>query len=571
MATKRETPEEKLDKYLYTMRPIVYIHHFDFQTVDRMIGTAGKKAMREKLCVIDVYSEAGGRIHFETKSPVRPGAPMPLEEFLARYNTTQFNDDPKNYLLVLKEVHDRLAEPRVVSLLQTLAQRTKEAADSPKDENGRRNRYRVQVVIVDTQLAIPPSLEKLTTVIEIPPPDAWRIGKIVRDVVDHSPGLKLDEDFERELAGAFAGLPEFDIRQILALAAHEAFKTPEKKLDRKVLSLINEEKRQIIRKSGLLEFIDTAAKDAGDGKPPEEDDDGSRDVGGLRKLRDFVKKNREAFKNPLAQDFGVDPPAGVMIVGMPGCGKSLMAKTIARVFGVPLLKLDVGRLLGKYVGESENNLHRAMEVAETVAPCVLWIDEIEKAFAGIGDDGGGGAMRRMFGIFLTWMQEKTARIYVVATANNLEKLPPEFKRRGRFDEIFQVGFPNAEERREILEVHVRKRNHGAVPPGVDLDTAAGKFRDNDTEKYSGADIESIVKEAMKRVFTENMEGYRKAKEKRVDLTLEKYRAQKGNWKELTTEVLVKVIGTTHSSYHSQKEDLDKMKDALGKLNAKRAS
>lgn len=535
------TPGEKLRTYLKFFRPIVYIRHFDFQAVDALIDEFGRKGMYNKACVIDEYSEAGGRIAFKTKSPKNPATPMPLEEFLARYNTSQYNKDRHNYLLVLKEVHDRISEPRICSLLQTIAYRTKVASEDARlDDDPEKNQYRVQVVIVDTTLKIPVGLEKLTSVIDIRPPDLKKVREIVDEVVE-SKGLLIKSDFRTELVEALLGLSEFEIRQILALASHNNV------LDEDDLTLIHDEKRQMIRKSGLLELIDTK----------------TRGVGGLGKLKAFVSENKEVFKNPgLAKAHGVDAPSGVMIVGMPGCGKSLMAKTIAREFGVPLLKLDVGRLMGKYVGESENNLHRAIAVAEAAAPCVLWIDEIEKAFSGIGDQGGGGSsMTRMFGIFLTWMQEKSACIYVVATANNIDKLPPEFLRRGRFDEIFQVGFPDAEERRLILELHIKERNktdaddEGVVPDNVDIEKVARKFPD--LEHYSGADIESIVKEAMKRVFVNNMRKFGREKQSK--------------WESLTTADLLEVIAETNSTYHSQKDKLDKMMLQLDKLHAKSAS
>lgn len=546
---EKETPEERqLQKYLRAARPIIYIPHFDFQTVDKMIGDAGRKVLRGPMCVIDEWSEAGGRVHPVTKSPVRPGPPMPLEEFLARYNTSQLNTDKKNYLLVLKEVHGRLAESRVVSLLQTLAWRTKMAEDHPVDKQGNPNRYRVQVVVADTQLSIPPGLEKLTTVIEILPPDGDRIGEIIDAVVKDKKGLRLAEGVKKELVEAFKGLSEFEIRQILALAAADNV------LDKNDVGLIREEKRQLIKKSGLLEMVDP----------------GDAEVGGLENLQDYVAANKDIFKYPgLAAENGVDKLKGVMIVGMPGCGKSLMAKFVAKTLDVPLLRLDVGQLMGKYVGESEHNLHRALAVATAVAPCVLWIDEIEKAFEGIGEGGGGGgAMTRMFGIFLTWMQEKTASVYVVATANRIDKLPPEFTRRGRFDEIFKVEFPDEGERLKILEVHVKKRNGGKVPAGVDVERAAWWFKDG--AKYSGADIESIVAEAMKRVFRKNMAGFRAAAKKRPGLTVEEYREKPGNWTGLTTEVLVKVIQGSSSSYQRRKADFDEVAESLKALDAEPA-
>jgi len=524
------SPGERLRNYLHAKRPIVYIHHFDFQTVDGIITTYGRKAMAEKLCIVEEYSEAGGRINFDTKSPVNPSSPLSLDKFLERFNTTQLSADRHNYLVVLNEVHDSLSNPRVCSLLQTIARRTKRAAEDKTKED----KYRVQVVITDSQLLIPPEIEKLTTVIEIRPPDEEAIGAIVDEVVATNK-VKMSPDFRPEIVLAFAGLSEFEIRQILALAIEDNV------LDEKDLPLIHEEKRQMIKKSGLLELVDAKVGE----------------VGGLGQLRRYISENREIFKNPgQAKEYGVDAPAGVMIVGMPGCGKSLMARTIAHEFSVPLLKLDVGRLMGKYVGESENNLHRAIAVAEAAAPCVLWIDEIEKAFSGIGDEGGGGsAMTRMFGIFLTWMQEKSACIYVVATANNIDKLPPEFLRRGRFDEIFQVGYPSLNERRDILNVHIKKRNHGNVPKGVNVDRLARLFPDS--ENYSGADIESIVKESMKQVFVENIRKFGLGK--------------KEEWGTITSEQIEKVIRSTKSSYHSQKEKLDKMIQRLKELDVKSAS
>lgn len=525
------SPDEKLYMYLKANRPIIYIHHFDFQTVDNMIGTKGRKALGgEKVCRIEEFSNAGGWIDFKTKSSKKSLSGQTLEGFLERYNTSQYDEDRNNYLVVLKEVHAQLDNPRVISLLQTIARRSKIASESDeKDSQGfPLHKYRVQVVMVSSQMTIPPELEKLVTVIEVRPPDDERIGKIVDEVVCRGK-IVMSDNFRPELVLAFKGLSEFEIRQILELAI-----VP-KKLDERALALIHDEKRQMIQKSGLLELVEA---DVGD-------------VGGLKNLCAFIDDYKCIFQKPgLAKQHGVDAPSGVMIVGMPGCGKSLMAKTVAKKFGVPLLKLDVGRLMGKYVGESENNLHRAIAVAESAAPCVLWIDEIEKAFSGIGGEGGGAsAMTRMFGIFLTWMQEKTACVYVVATANNIDRLPPEFLRRGRFDEIFQVGYPNAEERKQILELHVRKRNGGNLPTGVDLNRVSAAFAND--ENYSGADIESIVKEAMKQVFVRFMRGSQN--------------------QSLTTNDLVDVIRNTKSSYHSQKDKLDAMLKQLKNLDAKSAT
>jgi SpoVK/Ycf46/Vps4 family AAA+-type ATPase len=385
---------------------------------------------------------------------------------------------------------------------------------------------------VDSKLAIPSELEKLVTMIDVKLPDKEEIEAIVREMAETN-YASIEDGFMPELTTALGGLSEFEIKQIINLAIAN-----DGRLTKDDIPLIHQEKRQAIQKSGLLEMIEV----------------GNEQVGGLKVLRRYLSMNGPIFKNPgKALEYGVGIPAGVMIVGMPGCGKSLTAKCIAKEFGVPLLRLDVGRLMGKFVGESEENLRRAIRVAESAAPCILWIDEIEKAFAGIGDSGGGSVTTRMFGYFLTWMQEKKSCIYVVATANDISNLPPEFLRRGRFDEIFQVKFPNRQERREIFEIQIKKRNKGSLPAGINADRLAELLKDE--QNYSGADIESIVKEAMKRLFVRNIQSG----------------AEEAQWKKLSQGDLEAIIAETPSSYHSQKEKLDKMLEKLKKLDVKSAT
>ena len=182
---------------------------------------------------------------------------------------------------------------------------------------------------------------------------------------------------------------------------------------------------------------------------------------------------------------------------MPGCGKSLCAKASAALFKTPLLKLDMGSMMGKYVGESEGNLRKAIKIAEAAAPCVLWIDEIDKAFSGVG--GNNDIMTRMFGYFLSWMQEKKSSVYVIATANNADDLRPELKRKGRFDEIFCVNLPNKEERKDIFKIHIKNKNKR-------LDEAALNSVSQTTEGFNGADIESVVNEAVEKCFIDSLDN-----------------------------------------------------------------
>ena len=526
-----QTPQDLFKMYLHARRPIIYIRNFDFQSVDRLIENVCKDYQ------IEEYSEAGGRVDFKTKSP-KSRLKMDLAEYLSVFNSAQFNKDKKQYLVVLKEVHDSLADKRVYSTLQAIAQRVKMSDEDKTHEN----LYDVTIVIVDSKLAIPPELEKLVTMIDVKLPDKEEIEAIIREMAETNYAT-IEDGFIPELTAALGGLSEFEIKQILNLAIvadDEAAGQSVGQVTQNEIPLIHREKRQAIQKSGLLEMVELG--------------NAKIEVGGLKSLCNYISENKAIIKNPgRALENDVDIPAGIMVIGMPGCGKSLSAKFAAREYGVPLLRLDVGRLMGKYVGESEENLRRAIRIAESAAPCVLWIDEIEKAFAGIGDSGGGSVTTRMFGYFLTWMQEKKSCIYVVATANDISNLPPEFLRRGRFDEIFQVKFPNRQERREIFEIQIKKRNKGSLPAGINADRLAELLKDE--QNYSGADIESIVKEAMKRLFVRNIQSG----------------VEEAQWKKLSQGDLEAVISETPSSYHSQKEKLDKMLEKLQKLDVKSAT
>lgn len=524
--------KEMLEMYLYARRPLIYINNFDFLAVDKIIAEANS----ENAEIVE-FSNADGRMDFKNKTSIGNGEDLSI--FLETFVSEDFSTSEKPYLLVLKEIHDSLTDKKIYSLLQTIVQRVKLDIGKTEPE------YMVTVIIVDSKMIIPPELERITTLVDIRPPQEDEINMIIDDFCrrEDAVGIEFSESQRNELFHNFAGLAEYEIKQILEVALVDINIGPlmyTVEIFPELIRLIQREKRQAIQKSGLLEIVEVK-NDA---------------VGGLVNLRKYLDNNKPIFNNPvLAEKYGVSPlPAGVMIVGMPGCGKSLTAKYIAREFNVPLLRLDVGKLLGKYVGESENNLRRAITIAESSAPCILWIDEIEKAFAGIGSNGGGEVTTRMFGYFLTWMQEKSSCIYVVATANDISNLPPEFLRRGRFDEIFQVGFPNKTERKEIFEIQLKKRNRGHLPKGIDCCKLAALLKD--TDKYSGADIESIVKEAMKQVFVQNMKE-KPGKEK--------------EWKNVSMNDLESVISETKSSYHSQKQKLDAMLKKLNELDVRSAS
>lgn len=269
------------------------------------------------------------------------------------------------------------------------------------------------------------------------------------------------------------GMTSFEIDRMLDVAM-----SSNGSLSAEDTEMILQQKKAMVKKSGLLELIDTPEKMDG--------------IGGMKALKEYLKNKSKVISDlPKAMEFGVSIPKGVFIVGMPGCGKSLCAKASAALFNSPLLKLDMGSMMGKYVGESESNLRKAIKIAEAAAPCVLWIDEIEKAFSGVG--GNNDIMTRMFGYFLSWMQEKQTSVYVIATANNADNLPPELKRKGRFDEIFCVNLPDKEERKDIFKIHLEKKKKS-------LDDASLNSICQITDGFNGADIESVVNEAVEECF-----------------------------------------------------------------------
>ncbi|MEL6813836.1 MAG: AAA family ATPase, partial [Cyanobacteria bacterium J06598_3] len=291
------------------------------------------------------------------------------------------------------------------------------------------------IIILSAQLTVPDELSNIITVLEFPLPDASEIRTEVTQLLSATNSQLSAGDID-ELVRSCQGLPLARIRRVLArgIAAHGTFEAAD-------IDLILEEKRQSIRQTQILEFYPASEKIS--------------DIGGLDSLKDWLLKRGGAFSE-RARQYGLPHPRGLMLVGIQGTGKSLTAKAIAHHWHLPLLRLDVGRLFGGLVGESESRTRQMIQLAEALAPCILWIDEIDKAFAGFDGRGDSGTTSRVFGTFITWLAEKASPVFVVATANNIQALPPEMLRRGRFDEIFFVGLPSQEEREAIFNVHLTR-------------------------------------------------------------------------------------------------------------------
>lgn len=450
------TFKAKLVRYIDAGFPIIYINTFEEDKVDSLIPeiSSGKEVYE--------WNETNGYIDFETKTPLQEDCT--LERMLDQLKTPDLLD---RKILIFKDITSYLDEPRIVSKVKGLARMINQGVDAT-------------VIIVSSVLVIPKDIEKYVTILEMDYLNTDEIKTIIRGFVKDNLNQQVDEKLIEEFALAFKGLTEFEILNLLALSYAD-----DGDLTRKDLRLIFDQKQQMIKKAGILEMI-----------PLKETID---DIGGLENLKAWFIKKAKVYKNMNnAKKYGVDMPKGVLIAGVPGCGKSLNAKAAANLFEVPLLRLDMGRLMGKYVGESEGNLRSAIALAEAISPCVLWIDELEKAFAGIGGSGGGAEVTtRLFGNFLTWMQEKESPTFVVATANDITKLPPELLRKGRFDEIFYFGLPNKEEREKIFNIHIKKRRP------QDLKNIRVKELVSITEGFSGADIEGVVKDAIESAFAED--------------------------------------------------------------------
>ncbi|HJQ37544.1 MAG TPA: AAA family ATPase [Thermoanaerobaculia bacterium] len=360
-------------------------------------------------------------------------------------------------IYMLKDLAPHLAKPETARELRELAERLTHSASA--------------IVLTGDPIDLPRDLDTMAVRFTLELPDEAERREVVRRVVDAMKARQpVQVDLTREdaqrLIQALAGLTLQQTRRVIAQAIAE-----DGKLSPLDIEHVIRWKGEIIDQGGLLEFFPL--------------EDNRFELGGFARLKAWLANARTGF-TAEAKALNLAPPKGVLFVGVQGCGKSLAAKFIARDWQLPLLKLEAGRLYDKYVGESEKNFRRATQVAEAMAPVVLWIDEIEKAFASsTSSDADGGLSQRLFGSFLTWLQEKQDGVFVVAAANDVHKLPPELLRKGRFDEIFFVDLPSREERATIFTIHLRARKQDAAR--FDVARLAAE-----SEGFSGAEIEQVV-------------------------------------------------------------------------------
>jgi AAA+ superfamily predicted ATPase len=333
------------------------------------------------------------------------------------------------------------------------------------------------LILMSPVLEIPDELEKDVTIIDYPLPQVDEIRLILEDVIRNEGSTSTLSGPDREkLLKAALGLTENEIRNVFSKAIVETGL-----IGQEAIQSVLDEKEQIIRKSGILEYFPFEGE--------------FNDIGGLDALKKWLRQRANSFSDK-AREFGLPEPKGILLVGVPGCGKSLSAKAVASEWKQPLLRLDIGKIFGGIVGASEENMRRSIKVAESVSPTILWLDEIEKGFAGMKSGGDSGVTVRVFGTLLTWMQEKDKPVFVIATANDISKLPPELLRKGRFDEIFFVDLPDAGELKEIFRIHLKKREREIAEP--ELENLA-----KNAEGYTGAEIEQIIISSLYDAFNDS--------------------------------------------------------------------
>ncbi len=432
--------------------PIIYLVSWEENRVQLAIEAVSKKLGR----TLHTWSITQGLkppIHSRQSSS---SLPPELEILITLQASEEFT------VFLLKDYHPYLRDVRTVRLLRDLAINLRGKAQT--------------LIFVSPTFHLPSELEKDITVLDFPLPGIDEISQqldMVLETVSDNPGLITDLSQEQKevILHSALGLTLEEIESSFARSFVE-----KKCLD---VSVILEEKKQIIRKSGLLEYYPAV--------------DNLESVGGHTLLKEWLTKRRESFTDK-AHDFGIPIPKGLLMLGVQGCGKSLVARTVASTWNLPLLKLDVGRIFGSLVGQSEENIRRAIQIAESIAPCILWADEFEKGFAGIsGGVSDSGTTARVFATFLTWMQEKTKPVFLVATANDVSSLPPEILRKGRFDEIFFIDLPTLKERIEIFKIHLKKKARDPRKFILSKLALASKG-------FNGAEIEQAIISALHAAF-----------------------------------------------------------------------
>jgi len=438
----------KITNYIRAGYPGLYLVSPEEQRVDAEM----KQIARDLKYHLMFWSAVDGLV--DTSKNATTAANDPLEALVA------IRDMNDKTIILLRDFHLFLQDPNPI-LIRQLKDVLQEAKTKSKT-----------LILLGCRLVLPAELEHELTVLEFALPGKEQLNQVLDGILESAQLSVIQGEQKDKILDAASGLTTIEAENAFALSVVET-----KSINPIIVA---REKAQAVKKNGILEIIETR--------------ESLESIGGLDVLKEWLLKRRHAF-GQRALEYGLPTPKGLLIIGIPGTGKSLTAKATARVFGVPLLKLDAGRIFAGLVGQSESNLRAVIQTAEAIAPCCLWIDEVEKGFAGSKSSGqtDGGTSSRVFGSFISWMQEKKAPVFVVATANDVSQLPPEMLRKGRFDELFFVDLPNQQEREAIWGIQIAK--YSRDPKDFDL-VQLGKM----TEGLTGSEIENAFVEALYLAF-----------------------------------------------------------------------
>lgn len=517
--------------------PLVYIPHFHYHLLDEAIKDIIQPSSGYSdvsLSLENVLEFDYGRhciIDFATKKTNDDYADISEVTKLLKSFIVGKIDEPS--IVLIKNYDEQLLDVEIQCLLSSFA--------SLYEEKKLDSLSTIIIMSPNSVSAIPLSLRNFFNVIEILPPNVDEIRDALKDILGHNPFVEgREKRFAEDLVRTLQGMQMYEVKQTL----RTVFELTNGRLSNKAIREALKEKKKIVKKTGIIEVVDT--------------DISFNDVGGLSRLVEDLEIKSQIYNNlGDAEKFNIPIPKGILIIGMPGCGKSMIAQATANKFGVSLLRLDVSRLMGKYVGESEANLRLALATAEAAHPCVLWIDEIEKAFAGGNSKSGDNDMlvMRMMGHFLTWMQERKTPVYIVATANDVMR--PEFMRKGRFDEVYFVDFPTAEERAQILNVKIRKYREmkDSIFDFSEIDDCKDVVKDMQGEYggFSGSEIECVLNMVVEKKFQDYLKQKNVANDK--DFIPQAIKIKKDDFKNAVDKIKNSVMANQKSEEKKEKDYL----------------
>lgn len=473
---REETIKENLLNMLKARFPVVYVNTWEENRIEEILGEMfGEKSGKCKISSRDIitWSQTSGTTKNGKVDNLKLKQAIDLLEYIEEYEEAA--------VFILKDFHvfftnhSKQYDYNVIRKLRDII---------PKITTG----YNAKsIIIVAPIISLPIELQKDIVLLDFDLPDIDKIMEVMEKLIADNEGnieVELSDDEKLSLCRAALGLTLQEAENAFAKSI-----VVDGKLSIDDLSIILNEKSQIIKKTGMLEYVNTQVR--------------ADDVGGLENLKKWLNIRAKSWRED-AKKYNIIPPKGVLVTGVPGCGKSLIAKAISDMWKMPLLRLDMGSVFSSLLGSSEENMRKAIKTAEAISPSILWIDEIEKGFSSVGTSNDSGVSNRIFGTFLTWMQEKTSSVFVVATANNISLLPPELLRKGRFDEIFFVDLPTKKERKDIFKVHLEKKlKNSILENSIVIEDVLLEELAQLTEGFVGAELENIVSNVIFEAFYED--------------------------------------------------------------------